>query len=331
MFNNSISKLHLKLQDKDREIKNAINFISVLKNINSELKDGELIFDDNSELLRSLHDLKTRLQKFIEEEKVRNWITWAEAEISQIQQEKSNLTDYGNSVLNKIINILNARQACLFVHQANDQEEYLELLATYGCEKEKIKNKRIEIGNGILGQAFCDGGLIQVPMIPANYLKVKSGLGESIPKSLIVAVLEVDKKSVGVIELAFLTSPLPHQIEFIELSRKNIAQAIAKFKESEINFGLLTQSQALAQEIKEREEQLQIRLKEVQTIQEDMERKNGELEKSKSDIELQNEEIENLNSLIESKLETQRSLYETQIDLLKRKLEATKSQTSLTK
>jgi len=313
-------RLQLELQKRDYEIQNAIDFVVALKDINSESTGDSVFLKSDSYLLNALQDLKVKLKKLVAEEGISRWIANAETEVLLIQQTKSTLLDFAHAVLAKIVKIVGAQQACLFAHEKNAQDEYLQFAAGYACEQRRIENKRIEIGHGILGQAFSDGGITKISPVPQNYTKITSGLCGGNPQSLIVAVLEVEKKKVGLIELAFITPPLPHRLKFIEIASQNIARTIIKFKESEFNAALLSTSQALTQELKKQEEQLQAKLSELESIHREMEMKNQELEKSQR-------EIETLNSLIESKLETQRSLYEMQIAHLKKKIENASAKT----
>jgi len=319
MFNgisHKVKKLHLELQEKDCEIQNAIDFVVALKDLNSDSREDSVSVKTDSDLLNALYDLKAKLKKLLSEESVSRWIANAETEVLQIQQTKSTLSDFAHAVLAKIVKTVGAQQACFFVFEKSIQEEYLELLAGYSCDQRRIENKKIELGQGILGQAFSDGGITQISLIPKNYTKITSGLCGGDPQCLIVVVLEADKKKVGLIELAFITSPLAHRVKFIEIASQSIARTIIKFKESEFNAALLSKSQVLTQELKNQEEKLQAKLIELESIHKEMEMKNHALEKSQQEIEM-------LNSLIESKLETQRSLYEMQITHLKKKIETT--------
>ena len=67
---------------------------------------------------------------------------------------------------------------------------------------------------------------IRVESIPADYLRISSGLGSAPPRSLLIVPIEHEGLVVGVIELGAYQEFTDQQARFVELSGERIAVAI---------------------------------------------------------------------------------------------------------
>jgi len=83
------------------------------------------------------------------------------------------------------------------------------------------------VGEGINGQAAKDQQPVLLESIPENYVSIVSGLGKSSPRALSVYPIMHNNKTVGLLELAFLSKPTTQKIEIIEIFCKTIGEKIS--------------------------------------------------------------------------------------------------------
>ena len=103
----------------------------------------------------------------------------------------------------------------------------IELIASYAYERTKHIKKTIQSGEGLVGRCVQEGSTIFLTDIPEGYLKIKSGLGEDDPKSLIIVPIRLNELIVGVIEIASLEVIQDFQIEFVERIGSSIASSFS--------------------------------------------------------------------------------------------------------
>src|SRR5688572_19837976 len=160
-------------------------------NLNQETLAGDLI------------NMREKLKTVKVEDEKRNWMNERLAKFSEIvrnhQHEPKVLADKCVSFLTKY---LKAQQGSLFVREGEEGEEYLNLASSYAFDKKKWIEKRIEIGNGLIGQAFLEGDITQLKDVPNGYTQITSGLGDATPKYIVIVPLKYDVHTVAVVELA---------------------------------------------------------------------------------------------------------------------------------
>lgn len=178
-----------------------------------------------------------------------------------------------------IVNYIDAQQGALFVLDEGEKTSFLNMVSCYAFDRTKFINKRIEIGEGLVGQIFLEGETMHYKQVPENYLKINSGLGESSPSSLIIQPLKHNEKVEGVIEIASFNNLDAFTLEFLEQACKTIAASLVSLKVTLKTKILLDQSQLQAEKMRAQEEEMRQNMEELEATQEEMKRKEIELRK----------------------------------------------------
>jgi transcriptional regulator with GAF, ATPase, and Fis domain len=134
----------------------------------------------------------------------------------------------------------------------------------------------VEIGQGLLGQAYLEKRSIYLKEIPKNYISITSGLGMANPTTLLIVPLKVNEDILGVIELASFHEFSDFEIRFIETIGENIASTLQGIKTNTITKELLAASQQQTEEMRAQEEEMRQNMEELSATQEEMSRKEGE-------------------------------------------------------
>jgi PAS domain S-box-containing protein len=246
--------------------------------------EGDFAFDfspksQKDALGNSLIEMRNRLQEVTREDKIRNWMNEGQAKFGEIlRQYNDDLEELGSNLINNIVEYLNASQGALFIFKEDDDQHHLELLASYAFNRKKFIEKKLEIGEGLAGQAFREGKTIYIKDISTDHYNITTGLGESKPSSLLIVPLKEEDKVEGIIEIASLNEIKPHEIEFIESIGESIASSLNSGKINETTKKLLDETQEKAEQMKAQEEELRQNMEELAATQEQMERRNKELE-----------------------------------------------------
>ena len=218
------------------------------------------------------------MQELKKREEQQNWIANGLALFNEILRNKLEIRQYGQQIVSNLVKYLGANQGGMYLEYTDeDRRRYLELIACYAYNKKKYVEDRVYEGNGLLGQNMMEKDLVFMTDIPNDYIKITSGLGEALPRNLVIAPLIFKEKYYGVIELAFFKILEPYQVEFLKSISEDIASEIASIQTFQHTEHLLTESHQLTQELKLREEEMRQNLEELATTQEEMTRKQNEL------------------------------------------------------
>jgi putative methionine-R-sulfoxide reductase with GAF domain len=229
-------------------------------------------------LAGELLKMKEQMEKVKTEDEKRNWTNEGIATFSTIiRNNQDNLEKLANEALRFLTKYLRTQQGSLFVAEEDEAGVYLHLAACYAFDRKKFVEKRIEIGNGLVGQTYLEGETVLLTDIPQGYTSITSGLGDATPQCLAIVPLKYNDRTEAVVELASFERLEDYQIQFIEKAGEFIASTIATVKTTASTARLLRESQEQAEILKAQEEELRQNMEEMAATQEEMERKEREL------------------------------------------------------
>jgi CHASE3 domain sensor protein len=179
-----------------------------------------------------------------------------------------------------ITKYLKAQQGGLYVMNENDPDDkYLELISCYAFDKKKFVTKRVEIGEGVLGQAFMEGEPIYLTEVPKDYVKITSGLGEANPRCLTIYPLKHNDTVVALIEIASFTPNDQYALDFLANACKSIGASLITLQSNVRTKMLLEQAQQHAEELRAQEEEMRQNMEELEATQEEMKRRELDVRK----------------------------------------------------
>ncbi|MBL3654858.1 PAS domain-containing protein [Fulvivirga sediminis] len=234
--------------------------------------------DKEDKLSTSLIELKDQFKKNKEEEEKRSWVNVGLAEVNEVLRLNDDLTKLSNDLISYIIKYLDANQGCIFITEDAATDEYMEMKAMYAYGRKKFIEKRIGKGQGLAGQCWQEGQIIHLKEVPESYVNITSGLGEALPKSVLIAPLKLNGLTYGIIEIASFKSFEPYQIEFIEKITEVVASMVSNTKTNETTKKLLEETQYQTEKMRSQEEEMRQNLEELSATQEGMQRAMNEVE-----------------------------------------------------
>jgi CHASE3 domain sensor protein len=231
--------------------KKASSFISSIASGSYDVKwDGlnEANEKLNKETLAGqLHNMRDQLIKIRVEEEKRNWSNLGQAQYSEVMRKfQDNTEALCYESVRFITNYLNAQQGWLFVAASEGDRKFLNLVACFAFDKKKYVEKRIEIGNGLVGQVYLEGQTVKLNQLPPGYTTITSGLGDATPQCLVICPMKNNEQVVAVLEIASFTEFTNDQINFIERCGEFLAAALFNAQTNDNIKKLLEDSQVKA-------------------------------------------------------------------------------------
>ena len=204
-----------------------------------------------------------------------------------ITKNKNNLKDLSKSFLSNLINYSEAHQGVIFsLNDDDDSNKFLEFLAGYALSKKKLNQKKIDIGEGLIGVCFKEKETMVVDDIPDGYTEVGSGVGAVVPKHIILFPLKMDEIVLGVIELSFINEIEEYKIRFIEKISEMFTSNLFSSKTNDKMKILLERSQQQAEEMQAQEEEMRQNMEEMQATQDEAARREQELINLNKEMEM---------------------------------------------
>jgi hypothetical protein len=268
--------------------------ILVFQNNSSENKAIELLNESKisqQKMIAKEQELKDNLVKLEEarkEEAKRQWVNEGLTKGMVILRNQTNLKKLGDDLISFIVKYLDANQGGLFlVNDDNPNDVHLELLSAYAFDRKKHLQKRVDIGAGLLGQAYLEKENVYLKVIPSDYINITSGLGTGNPNTLLIVPFKINEKITALVELASFKEFHNHQIRLLETFGESIASYMQSAKSNAITQHLLETSQQQTEEMKAQEEEMRQNMEELHATQEEMMRKEQEYLKRIAELEKQ--------------------------------------------
>jgi PAS domain S-box-containing protein len=243
------------------------------------LSEEDILANALLDMEKSLKKASEEDQKYKIEEQKRAWTNEGIARFGEIlRMQTDNLATLSDEIIGNIVKYLHANQGGIFLYNDDDKFDiHLELISAFAFDRKKYLTKRIEIGEGLVGTCAQEKQTIFLTDLPENYIELTSGLGDAVPRSLLIVPMMTEKNIFGIIEVASLNIFQPFEIEFLEKLAENMASTFATVKININTSRLLEQSKKQAEEMAQQEEEMRQNLEELQATQEESARREAEI------------------------------------------------------
>ena len=229
-----------------------------------------------SKLFISIKNMQEELDSIAKEEKERKWIIEGQAIISEILNKYSNnFEKLPKEIIQHLVKYTGSLQGGLFTVTKDNNETplYLELAASYAYDRNKFINKKINKGEGILGQVWIENKGIYMENIPTDHMEIKSFLGHKTPSSILIETLVDNKEFFGVIELASLKPLKDYERDFVSKIAESIAATLSTVENNNRTHNLLKESQEMTIELQKQKEETKQNLEQIKASQDDISRR----------------------------------------------------------
>ncbi len=239
------------------------------------------------------------LKKAERESADKNWLLSGSFELNEKTRGEREVGELAQSVIDQLCTYLKAGVGVIYLFENG----LLNLAGSYAYHFRKQNANIIKPGEGLVGQAALEKKTIVFTEVPDDYIKINSGLGNTIPKNIIIAPLLENGIVRGVIEIGTARSFSELDIQFLNMASENLAivftaaQSRTRLKE------LLEETQRQAEELETQQEELRQTNEELQEKTELLEKSESELKAQQEELQQSNEELEEKANLLEDQKE----------------------------
>jgi HAMP domain-containing protein/signal transduction histidine kinase/DNA-binding response OmpR family regulator len=268
------------------EVATAVTEGDLTRSITVQAQGEVAVLKDTiNEMIRNLEDTTHKNTE-------QDWLKTNLAKFSRMLQGQKELNQVGALILSELAPVVAAQHAVFYVLDSRNDAPKLSLLATYASRGQSEHGKRLDLGEGLLGQCALTKEKILLENVPPDYIRIGSGLGSASPRNVLVLPVVFEGQLKGVIELASFEGFSHTHQAFLEQLMESIGIVINTIEANMRTEDLLTQSQSLAQELGSRQEELQQTNQELQEKAQLLAHQNQEVERKNSEVEQARQALE---------------------------------------
>ncbi|HEY5525070.1 MAG TPA: response regulator, partial [Clostridium sp.] len=249
------------------------------------------IQDEIGEMSNSFDKFMDKLQVIFSDIKKQNLIKTGQSELNERLRGEQDIISLGNNIIGYISNYLNCQIGLIYI---KDEDNSYNVMASYAFDSKDNISSKINLGEGLIGQCALEKKSILITDVPKGYIKINSGVGEAVPRNILVVPCLFDEEVKGIIELGSFQEFSEDQMEFLELVSESIAISInsadARYK-----------MKALLHKTLEQSEELQMQQEELRQTNEELEGQTIALKESEMTLQMQQEELRVTNEELEER------------------------------
>ena len=275
----SISKPIVKMNRVAEQIKGGD--YSVRNTISSEDELGALASQFNN--MAEITESTIKTQKSI-------------ASISETMIGRSNLQDFGISLLKRLMKITDADMSTFYI--LNEGSEEYEHFASVGANKEMLSSFNAKNPQGEIGNTLSTKSIFHLKNIPEDTIfKFKTIAGEAIPKEILTIPIIVENAVVAIISLVNLEKFSMECHEILKQSWINLNTSYSNLLAGERTRIFAEQLSITNQQLEAQTEELQEQSEELQNQTDELHRTTDELQEQNIELEAQRKQVEAANKM----------------------------------
>jgi len=279
---------------------NLTNQVRAIAEVATAVTKGDLTRSIQVEARGEVAQLKDNINTMIDNLRLttdrnteQDWLKTNLARFTGMLQGQRDLATVGRLLLSELAPLINVQQGLIYQMETEDSAE-LVLLSAFASDGDDGHLRRLQIGEGLVGQCAAEKHRMLITDLPPNTVSIRSGLFEAVPRNVIVLPVLFEDRVKAVMELASLNTFTASHLAFLEQLTASIGIVFNSIEATMQTEALLKQSQQLATE-------LQTQQKELQQTNEQLAQKAQQLAEQNVEVERKNQEIEQARRALEEK------------------------------
>jgi signal transduction histidine kinase/ActR/RegA family two-component response regulator len=233
------------------DVATAVTKGDLTRSIHVEAQGEVAVVKDNiNEMIRNLKDTTLR-------NKEQDWLKTNLTNFTRMLQGQRDLLTVAKLILSELAPVVPAQQGVFYLMDKSGPEPELKLSASYACREERGVKTSFKLGESLIGQAALEKQRILLTDAPSDYVKVSSAIGAARPMNIVILPILFEGEVKGVMELSSLERFNSTHQAFLDQLMESIGIVLHTIEANTRTENLLKQSQSLATELQNRQEELQ--------------------------------------------------------------------------
>ncbi|MGW7369045.1 HAMP domain-containing protein, partial [Streptomyces sp. NPDC054841] len=244
---------------------NLTTQVRAIAEVASAVTQGDMSRSIAVEAQGEVAELKNNVNLMVanlrETTRAKDWLESNLTRMAALMQGHRDLVEVADLILRELTPLVNAQFGAFFLSEAGAPPGAgLEFIAGYGTDQAGSRGPLPGTGTpgrGLIAQAAQEKQRIIIADAPPDYITINSGLGSSLPHSVVILPILFEDQVLGVIELAALSRFSDVHLAFIDQFANTIGVSINTIIANSRTESLLSESQRLTAELRMRSDELQ--------------------------------------------------------------------------
>ena len=153
---------------------------------------------ENSEIGELARSMET-YRVTVDEAERQRWVKSSIADIDDALQGAEEPDQFGRQLLSKLVPLVGG--GCGAFHLLDEESGRYRPVSGYGIDQRR-RESSFAPGEGLAGQAAVERKVIVLSDIPADYVRIGSGLGDAPPRTIAVVPIATSERVAAVLEVA---------------------------------------------------------------------------------------------------------------------------------
>ncbi|MGK5095180.1 response regulator [Deltaproteobacteria bacterium TL4] len=237
---------------------------------------------------QSLNTMLTNLLVLSTENSLQRWRDQGRSNLYDAMRGEQSINNLAQSIISCLVPYVDAQFGALYI---KDQGSF-HLMGSYAYASPQQFEQTFKPGQGLVGQAAFEKKTLFYDNIPHDYVQIRSGIGQTSPKNILIIPLLYAGQTIAVLEMASSYSFTETQMSFLESLRENVSIALNSAQARSRLEELLEQTQKQAETLKIQQSKLQLSNKEYEIQTQALTESKHELSKQQEQLKTINEELE---------------------------------------
>lgn len=204
----------------------------------------------------TLEEREAREKLYQHELETENWIKTNLAEVASIYQDNRDLTALSEKLLSKIVPLVGASCASLYVLDYSGDNPVYVRTGAYAWDLHADAQNSFVAGEGLVGQCAKEAKLLSL-QVPESYIRVFSGIGSAQPEHLLLLPICHNSEVIAVLELASFQPVQGSRMSLLtEITNHSLGTSIRNLQYQKHVEQLFSDSQTYNEELQVQSEEL---------------------------------------------------------------------------
>ena len=227
--------------------------------------------DETGGLARSVDVLKQGAAAMDEQ----RWVKASAGQLTGALQGSASLAEFGQRFLSGLVPLLGGGVAGFYLF--DEKAGRLQRISVYGLTEAAASKDSFNLGEGLVGQCARERQPVMLTSLPADYLRIASGLGEAVPIQATAFPLSSSNTLVGVLEIASFHFFGAREKVLLDELLPVVAMSLEVLQRNLRTQELLEETQEQARQLEEQTEELVTQKEELLTQQQELATQRQEL------------------------------------------------------
>ncbi len=255
--------------------------------------------DEVSRLAESIRRMQAGLRDTKERTRQTDWLKGGLARLNDAMRGVDDEKRLAEKAIAELCNHLGAEVGLLYVAEDEGADAgTLGLVGSYASKGQQGAPARFNPGEGLVGQAALDRKPIVVTDPPKDYIRVVSGLGDTVPRQICVAPFLFEDRVRGVVEIATLGELDAMHLDYLGQAAHVLGVSFETAMGRSRLARELERSQALSAQLQVQQEELRVTNEELEQQAQALSVSEQKLRAQQEELRVSNEELTQKNELL---------------------------------